>query len=88
MKPVARLGDLHQCPKHKHGTTAITQVAGNSTDDGRPIACVGDKTACGATIIEGSSTAFIDGRAVAYVGCKTDHGGVIITGSSTAKVQS
>ena len=87
MKPVARLGDLHQCPKRKHGTTAITSVAGNSTDGERPIACVGDKTGCGATIIEGSSTSFINGRAVAYVCCKTDHGGVIISGSPTMKVQ-
>ena len=53
----------------------------------KPVARVGDKTDCGATIIEGSSHSSHDGRPTAYLGCKTDHGGEIITASSSAKVE-
>ena len=53
----------------------------------KPVARVGDKTDCGATIIEGSSHSSHDDRPTAYLGCKTDHGGEIITASSSAKVE-
>jgi uncharacterized Zn-binding protein involved in type VI secretion len=87
MKPIARLGDLHSCPKKGHGTSAIVSVAADSDAGGRPIATVGDRTGCGAIIIEGSSKMSIDGRPVAYVGCKTSHGGTIITGDETLLVE-
>ncbi len=54
---------------------------GTATIDGKPVARVGDKTACGATIIRGSSMATDDGRPVAYLGSTTSHGGVIVSGS-------
>ncbi|MBS3668241.1 PAAR domain-containing protein [Vreelandella boliviensis] len=86
MKPVARKGDLHRCPIPGHGTTEI--ITGSlSFVEGQPVARVGDKTGCGATIIEGSSHSNHDGRPTAYLECKTDHGGEIITASSSAKVE-
>lgn len=87
MKPVARKTDLHSCPIPGHGVTPITSVASTSKVDGRPVAAVGDKTGCGATIIQGSSVSTTDGNPTAYLGCATDHGGVVITGSDKAKVQ-
>lgn len=84
MKPVARLTDLHSCPIH--GPNAIVSTASKSTCDGLPVATVGDKTACGATIIEGSPACLTDGKPTAYLGCKTDHGGMITTGSPTQKI--
>ncbi len=54
MKPVVRKGDLHRYPIPGHGTTEI--VTGSPSQvEGQPVARVGDKTGCGATIIEGSS---------------------------------
>lgn len=84
MKPVARLTDTHSCPIH--GPNAIVQVASRSTCDGLPVATIGDMTACGASIIEGSAACLTDGKPTAYLGCKTSHGGVITTGSPTQKV--
>ncbi|WP_417818762.1 PAAR domain-containing protein [Tritonibacter scottomollicae] len=48
VKPVARVGDIHSCPIH--GSNPILSGSGNSTCDGRPVATVGDMTACGAKI--------------------------------------
>lgn len=79
MRPIARLGDTHACPLH--GTNAIIQ-GGTAMVDGRLIARVGDKCACGAVIISGASHATCDGRPIAHQGSKTSHGGVIVTGSS------
>ena len=86
MKPIARLGDLHSCPKKGCGTTLIVSVASNSDSGGKPIATVGDRTACGAVIIQGSSKMNVDGRPVAYVVCKTSHSGTIITGADDCLV--
>ena len=85
MNPVARKGDLHSCPIPGHGITQII-TSSPSQVEGQPVARVGDKTSCGATIVEGSSHSHHDGRPTAYLGCKTDHGGEIITASSSAKV--
>ncbi|WP_374634727.1 PAAR domain-containing protein [Paracoccus sp. (in: a-proteobacteria)] len=82
MKPLARLGDKHSCPAH--GMNAIVSVASSSTCDSRPIATVGDKTACGAVIVTGSDVCNVDGRQAAIIGSKTTHGGVIVEGSSNA----
>ncbi|MBK4216164.1 PAAR domain-containing protein [Paracoccus caeni] len=81
MKKISRLGDTHLCPIH--GKNKITQVATASTCDNRPIATVGDRTGCGATIISGTSVVRVDGRPVATVGSRTDHGGLLVTGSSS-----
>ncbi|RNF33637.1 PAAR domain-containing protein [Paracoccus methylarcula] len=81
MKPVSRLGDKHICPVH--GANTIISVASQSTCDGKPIATVGDKTACGAVIVTGSSACIVDGRPTATIGSKTSHGGVIVEGSAS-----
>ena len=83
--PIATLGDIHQCPLH--GTTSIVSGDILHKVNGKPIACVGDKTGCGATIIEGVHLSKIGGKAVAYQGAKTSHGGVIISGDSTMMVE-
>ncbi len=78
-KPIARIGDKHVCPKHGKGVI----VTGTSHSlDGRPIATVGCKTSCGATIVTGSSSSTINGKPVATIGSKTSHGGVVVKGSS------
>ncbi len=78
MLPVARVGDKHICPIC--GPNVIT-TGGTALVDGRPIARVGDMTACTATITLGSSMATCDGKPVAYLGSITSHGGVIAEGS-------
>lgn len=84
MKPVARLTDMHICPVH--GPSPIVKVASKSTCDGLAVATVGDMTACGAMIIEGSAACLTDGKPTATVGCKTNHGGRITTGSPSQKI--
>ncbi|WP_106743539.1 PAAR domain-containing protein [Yoonia maritima] len=84
MPPIARVGDVHDCPRH--GKNAIVS-GGQATADGRPIARVGDKCGCGATIIDGASSGSQDGKPVAYQGSKTSCGGVITTGSPTHSVK-
>lgn len=83
MKPIARLTDMHQCPVH--GLNSITSAATSSCCDGQPIAIVGDRTACGAIILEGAQPLVVNGRAAAHIGSKTSHGGVIVTGSRNMK---
>lgn len=83
MKPVARLGDLHVCPMH--GTNTIVS-GGTNIADGRPVARLGDKCSCGATITQGSRYAKDGNRAIAFKGCSSSHGGVITSGSPTASV--
>lgn len=79
MKPIARLGDKHLCPVH--GANVISQVATQSQCDARPIATVGDETACGAIIVTGTEAMIVDGRPVATIGSETSHGGWIAGGS-------
>ncbi|MEM8849586.1 MAG: PAAR domain-containing protein [Pseudomonadota bacterium] len=81
MLPVARLGDKHICPIC--GPNMII-TGGSGLVDGRPVARVGDKTACGAEIIKGSSMSSCDGKPIAYLGSTTSHGGTIVEGSPQA----
>jgi len=83
MQPVARVGDTHACTRCRKCTIIS---GGTATIDGRPVARVGDKTSCGATITSGSSQSTDDGRPVAYVGCSTSVGGTIVSGSPNHKV--
>lgn len=82
MLPVARVGDKHVCPIH--GPNVIVS-GGTGKVDGRPVARLGDKTACGALITTASSMATCDGKPVAYLGSLTNHGGTIVEGSPQAK---
>jgi uncharacterized Zn-binding protein involved in type VI secretion len=84
MRPVACVGDLHACPQH--GPNVVAE-GGSALQDGRPIARLGDKCACGCMIIEGASGALLDGRPVAMLGAKTTLGGVISACTGTAMVE-
>ncbi len=84
MLPIARLNDTHICPMH--GKNKIITAQGIAASGDKPVACVGDKTTCGAVIVVGSSVASINGKPVAYLGSKTSHGGIITTGSDLFKV--
>lgn len=84
MKQVARLGDKHVCPVH--GPNTITTASSGSVTNGRPIATVGDMTACGATIVTGASNYTFHGKPAATVTSKTSHGGTIVTGCDSLKV--
>ncbi|WP_226554194.1 PAAR domain-containing protein [Celeribacter naphthalenivorans] len=84
MKPIARVGDTHVCPIKGHGTNSIVS-GGSALVDGRPIARIGDKCACGCVIVSGSSGSTCDGKPVAVIGAKTSGGGTIVAGSQTAK---
>lgn len=79
MQPIVLVGHKHDCPRHGEGKV----ISGNpdSLVDGRAVACVGDKTCCGATIKTGSQTHMIEGRSVARLGDKTSHGGSLIEGN-------
>lgn len=84
MKPAARLGDIHVCPRH--GRNEIVSVSSASTCDGKPVATVGDTCGCGATIVTGSDVCSTEGKPTAHVGSTTSHGGTIVTGSANKLV--
>ncbi len=52
-KPIARLGDLVDCPLH--GVNEIIEASSGMDVDGKPAALHGDRTRCGATLIGGDS---------------------------------
>ncbi|WP_145651365.1 PAAR domain-containing protein [Pseudoduganella lurida] len=62
-KPVARIGDLTVCPKCG-GTFPIVEGAPDLSGFGQAVARHGDKTACGAILIAGQSSAWWDQRSV------------------------
>ncbi|MGG5292321.1 PAAR domain-containing protein [Pseudomonas shirazensis] len=80
MKPIVLIGHKHDCPIHGIGEV----VSGTSATmvSGREVACVGDRTSCGAVIESGSPSYAIAGKAVARLGDTTDHGGTLIEGDS------
>ncbi len=90
MKPIALVGDYHQCPAScgpvPHVGGPIIKGALTVLVNGRPIARVGDQAACNGPldiIIEGSSSVFVEGLPAARMGDKTAHGGVIVVGDSS-----
>ena len=83
MRPVARLGDKHDCPLH--GPNVIV-AGGQGQIDGRPVARLGDACACGGVIVQGSGQSSDGGKPIAYQGCKTSCGGVIASGAPGALV--
>ena len=80
MKPLVLVCHAHECPMHGKGT--VTTGAPGFSSDGRDVACVGDKTSCGATIITGNAGIRINGNPAATVGDVTDHGGTLTEGDS------
>ncbi|WP_250657414.1 PAAR domain-containing protein [Alkalimarinus coralli] len=90
MKPIALVGNYHQCPAYcgpvPHVGGPIVKGASTVFVNGRPIARVGDQAACNGpmdVIVEGSGSVFVEGLPAARVGDKTAHGGVIMEGDST-----
>ena len=57
-RPVARVGDIYMCPRH--GPNPIITGAPSIFGSHLLISHVGCKTACGATIVEGSPDTFIE----------------------------
>ncbi|MDR2819009.1 MAG: PAAR domain-containing protein [Desulfovibrio sp.] len=57
-KPMARVGDTYDCPKH--GPNPIVTGANHVFGQEKLVAHVGSKTACGAIIVEGSPDVFVD----------------------------
>ncbi|UZE95108.1 PAAR domain-containing protein [Alkalimarinus alittae] len=87
MKPIALVGDYHQCPAFfgpvPHSGGPIIKGASTVLINGRPIARMGDQAACNGpldVIIEGSSTVLVEGVPAARMGDRTAHGGVIVVG--------
>lgn len=81
MIPMARVGDIHQCPLH--GTNVVIE-GGSGQIDGRAIAREGDRCACGGQIVQGKSGGTLDGRRIAYLGAQTSCGGIISSCSGSA----
>lgn len=98
LKPAARLGDEHFCPKVTPGTPPAPHVGGPVASgcltvliEDRPAARVGDFCTCVGepdTIITGSSGVYIGGQPAARMGDQTAHGGSIRTGSRTVMIGS
>lgn len=65
-KPVARIGDLHSCPRYDgdrpHGVEPIiaSSIPNRPTVNGVPLACSGDKTACGAILLPSVSSSKVN----------------------------
>lgn len=59
-KPVARMGDKHDCPIPGHGTTNIVSGSPDTQTEGRPNARMGDAVGCGARIITGSPDTYVN----------------------------
>lgn len=55
---VARVSDLHFCPRRKHGITPIVNGSGNFKCEGKITAVVNSVCGCGAKIIVGSPNTF------------------------------
>lgn len=90
MKPIALVGDFHQCPAYcgpvPHVGGPIIQGSTTVLVNGRPIARMGDQAACAGPldiIIQGSATVFVEGLPAARMGDRTAHGGVIVVGDPT-----
>jgi len=90
MKPIALVGDYHQCPaycgKSPHKGGPIIKGASTVFVNGRPVARMGDQAACNGPldiIVGGSASVFVEGMPAARMGDPTAHGGVILVGDPT-----
>lgn len=80
---LAKVGDKVSC-SCKGGPHRIVSGAYTAKVDGIPIARVGDKSSCGATITAGVAWYPVEGSPAAINGSATSCGGQVITGCSTA----
>lgn len=81
MASIILVGHRHDCPLH--GATEVVSGAAGFTVQGRSVACVGDRMACGALIVSGSAQVTCGGAQVARIGDGTDHGGTLSEGDDT-----
>ncbi|MDI5935830.1 PAAR domain-containing protein [Halomonas kalidii] len=79
---LAKIGDKVAC-SCKGGPHRIVSGASMAQVDGIPIARVGDKSSCGATITAGVAWYTVEGSPAAIHGSATSCGGQVITGCST-----
>lgn len=86
-KPVARVGDMTECPKNKHDGNPITQGSPDVLIEGMPAARMGDPTACGSTLVGGASgSVMINGKPAAILGSTGNHGNAVVSGSTTVVI--
>jgi uncharacterized Zn-binding protein involved in type VI secretion len=78
MPRIARIGDPVWCSEH--GVTHIVTGSDFVFSNDKPVATVGDRTACGATIVTGVPNQFIEGALIARRGDLISHGGHILDG--------
>ncbi|NYZ69727.1 PAAR domain-containing protein, partial [Endozoicomonas sp. SM1973] len=81
MADLAKVGDKVSCPLC--GDNTVVEGSSSTLVDGLPVARVGDKTTCGATIVTGLGWLNVDNKPVAVLGSVTSHGGVIEASSTT-----
>ncbi len=95
MKPAARMGDMHVCPKVEPGPVphvggpVIGPSAPTVIIGGLPAAIVGDKCVCIGppdSISAGSGSVVISNKPAARMGDSTAHGGVIVAGCATVLI--
>jgi uncharacterized Zn-binding protein involved in type VI secretion len=77
----AKLGDQVACPCNG-GPHRIVSAASTTFVDGLPVARVGDRSSCGASITSGLDWYPIEGAAAAIHGSETSCGGVVIAAAS------
>ena len=87
MKPAARQGDKHVCPKKEgpkpHVGGPIAEGSSKVLIDGQPAARKGDQATCVGPpdkISEGSSKVKIENKEAARMGDGCEHGGKIVEG--------
>ena len=93
VKPLARLGDFHHCPKtnsnnQSHVGGKVVKGSATVLADGKPVARIGDPAVCKNGpmdhIAQGNHTLLVNGEPAAHLGFSTAHGGKIQQGSPTA----
>ena len=82
----AKLGDQVACPCNG-GPHRIVSAVSTTFVDGLPVARVGDRSSCGASIVTGLDWYPIEGAAAAIHGSKTSCGGIVIAAASAVTGQ-
>ncbi|WP_035580987.1 PAAR domain-containing protein [Halomonas sp. TG39a] len=77
----AKLGDQVACSCNG-GPHRIVSAASTAFVDGIPVARVGDRSSCGASIVTGLDWYPVEGAAAAIYGSETSCGGVVIAAAS------
>ena len=92
-KPAARVGDMTECPKDKHGGNPITQGSPDVLIEGMPAARMGDQTACGSMLVgggsgsgSGSGSVLINGKPAALLDSTGSHDNSVVSGSATVVI--